>query len=117
MKDNITNAIISKYVKQTEDLITQFYKVYFLENYDDTIYSDSWYMIWGYDHWPWTVEMDDYYFQVSDMFIALNEKIEKDILFKWYDYQLDFFTENKEWNATNLRTFNKVWGDLRILTK
>ena len=109
-KNTTTLGILSKYIKCTEELIDQFYRIYINENYEDRIYKDDWYIIWWYRHWAWVIEIGDFFFQIEDVFLVFNEWIEEKILFDWYYENLDHHTKNKEWNFMNLYTYNKIYG-------
>jgi len=104
-QDNISNALISEYVAKADQLARQFYDIYFNDE-DDHIYWDEWYFI-GLEHWPWVVEISDYYFNIDDIFVALNLHASSDDLLKWYDYSLTHHTENKKWNPINLYSWLK----------
>ena len=105
---NMTNAIISEYISRTEQLIVQFYRIYFNEDYHDTVFKDSYYMIW-IEHGPWIIEINDYYFNITDIFVALNEKIPKDILFTRYDYSTSLHMAKPDEPCINLYSYNKTW--------
>lgn len=104
MTDNITNAIISKYLKYTELLIKRFYDIYYSEW--EPIYWNEWDIVW-IQHGPWTVNISDEYWDINDIFVALNSKIDSKTLFDWYEYKLNFYSDNLEWHCTNLYTYNK----------
>ncbi len=95
--------IIDEYIKQTEKLLELFYNIYFREEWD--LYWAEYRMIGDYKHWPWTVCIRDYYIDITDIFVALNEQIEEKVLFEWYEKNLDAHTEEKTF--PNLYNYSK----------
>ena len=46
---------------------------------------------------PYTVEVNDYYRNINDIYTAVNHKIPEDKLFEWYDYSLNKHQIKSEW--------------------
>ena len=97
--------VINNYIQATEELIQEFCNIYFKDEDDIVDYRN----IWDYKYWAWMININtDYFFDIDDIFVATKEDIPKDVLFDWYDYQLEHYTENKEWNPTNLINYCKL---------
>jgi len=73
------NKLIDNYEKSIIKLIEKFVDKYF--TYDDWSQSD-YHIIWRD---MWIIEISDYYFNISDIYIAIKYNIESEILFKRYD--------------------------------
>ena len=93
---------LENYIIATELLIEEFYKKYYWDESDGEYqkHPDDWYAIGGYrDQWPDMVWIGDEIWSITDIYTALVNDMDHDLVWTWYDYN----TENygKEW-WTNL---------------
>jgi hypothetical protein len=112
-KDNITNAVISRYIKNTDNLIEQFYRIYYAEEWE-SLYWDERHSIGLNEHWYGVIWIWNEFWSINDIYTALNFKIPRNTLFDHYEYLLNWHTLNKwEWciNLYSWFRWNRIYSE------
>lgn len=108
----MNEQIITDYITATEALCDAFYKKYYWSKEDGEYEKsvDDLYVIWGYrDMWPDIVWIGDQSWDISDIYTAIKNDIDQDILWKWYDQHQDLVSKQEQF--INLWTFwlKEIW--------
>jgi len=87
--------VIDNYNNAIDLLIKEFVRMY--HTYDEDDVADRYIIEDWIRNAPYTVEVNDYYRNINDIYTAVNHKIPEDKLFEWYDYSLNKHQIKSEW--------------------
>ena len=80
--------------------------------YDEDDVADRYIIEDWIRHATYTVEINDYFRNINDIYIAVHHNIDKDKLFEWYDYSLNKHQIKSEWWDEIVRNlYNFVYWD------
>lgn len=102
IRENIKN----KYNTAVEDYVVMFKNTYFRN-----VECEDW---WVSDEIGDVLVVNDYFFSFNDIKYAINNKVSKHELFKWYDHSLAHGMNNCEGSPPTLREW---WEDRKNKTK
>lgn len=98
----------------TQDFINHMFPEYFEEWYED------YYWIW--DDKCWTLEINDTYWNLSNIYEVLKNNYDKNKVFAWYDYTTYYSSKDSNiWREyyINMSTFMKLydWTEVKDFAK
>lgn len=102
--------VIDNYNNAIDLLIKEFVRMY--HTYDEDDVADRYIIEDWIRNAPYTVEVNDYYRNINDIYTAVNHNIEKDKLFEWYDYSLNKHQIKSDWWDAIIRNlYNFVYWE------
>jgi len=102
--------VIDNYNNAIDLLIKEFVRMYY--TYDEDDVADRYIIEDWIRNAPYTVEVNDYYRNINDIYTAVNHKIPEDKLFEWYDYSLNKHQIKSDWWDAIIRNlYNFVYWE------
>ena len=108
--DHKPPIVIDNYNNAIDLLIKEFVRMYY--TYDEDDVADRYIIEDWIRHAPYTVEVNDFFRNINDIYTAVHHNIDKDKLFEWYDYSLNKHQIKSEWWDEIVRNlYNFVYWD------
>lgn len=91
---------LKQFIKAHNELIDEFTDKYYPESY-----CEMWYA-WDSERWFLNpIQIWDEYWSLDDIYMAMYYNIDKDIVWKWFDYDFDQYQQLESWEIEHRINF------------